>query len=40
MPHFRAVVFDMDGLMFNTEEVYTSVGSELMRRRGKSFPPG
>jgi HAD superfamily hydrolase (TIGR01509 family) len=40
MPHFRAVVFDMDGLMFNTEEVYTSVGSELMRRRGKTFCGG
>ena len=40
MPHFRAVVFDMDGLMFNTEEVYTSVGSELMRRRGKTFTAG
>jgi HAD superfamily hydrolase (TIGR01509 family) len=40
MPHFRAVVFDMDGLMFNTEEVYTSVGSELMRRRGKTFSAG
>jgi HAD superfamily hydrolase (TIGR01509 family) len=40
MPNFRAVVFDMDGLMFNTEEVYTSVGSELMRRRGKTFSAG
>lgn len=33
----RAVVFDMDGLMFNTEDVYTLVGSELLRRRGKVF---
>lgn len=33
----RAVVFDMDGLMFNTEDVYTSVGSELLRRRGYEF---
>jgi HAD superfamily hydrolase (TIGR01509 family) len=40
MPNFRAVVFDMDGLMFNTEEVYTSVGSELMRRRGRTFCAG
>ena len=32
-----AVVFDMDGLMFNTEDVYTLVGSELLRRRGKVF---
>jgi HAD superfamily hydrolase (TIGR01509 family) len=34
---FRAVVFDMDGLMFNTEDVYTLVGSELLRRRGREF---
>ena len=33
----RAVVFDMDGLMFNTEDVYTAVGSEMLRRRGHSF---
>jgi HAD superfamily hydrolase (TIGR01509 family) len=32
-----AVVFDMDGLMFNTEDVYTSVGTELLRRRGHAF---
>ncbi|MGD0900475.1 MAG: HAD family phosphatase [Thermoguttaceae bacterium] len=33
----RAVVFDMDGLMFNTEDVYTLVGTELLRRRGCRF---
>ena len=33
----RAVVFDMDGLMFNTEDVYTAVGTELLRRRGHTF---
>jgi len=33
----RAVVFDMDGLMFNTEDVYTLVGTELLRRRGCEF---
>lgn len=33
----RAVVFDMDGLMFNTEDVYTAVGTELLRRRGHVF---
>ena len=37
MPLPRAVVFDMDGLMFNTEEIYTLVGAELMRRRGHEF---
>lgn len=34
-----AVVFDMDGLMFNTEDVYTMVGSELLRVRGHEFTP-
>jgi pseudouridine 5'-phosphatase len=33
----RAVVFDMDGLMFNTEDVYTAVGTEVLRRRGLEF---
>lgn len=33
----RAVVFDLDGLMVNTEDVYQMVGTELMRRRGKTF---
>lgn len=32
-----AVVFDMDGLMFNTEDVYTLVGQELLGRRGQDF---
>lgn len=36
----RAVAFDMDGLMFNTEDVYSAVGSELMRRRGRVFCSG
>ena len=31
----RAVVFDLDGLMFNTEMIYDQVGDELLRRRGK-----
>jgi len=33
----KAVVFDLDGLMFNTEELYQEVGAELLRRRGKLF---
>ena len=33
----RAVVFDLDGLMFNTEELYQWVGAELLRRRGCTF---
>jgi HAD superfamily hydrolase (TIGR01509 family) len=37
MPALHAVVFDMDGLMFNTEDVYFRVGVELMRRRGRQY---
>jgi HAD superfamily hydrolase (TIGR01509 family) len=37
MPFPRAVVFDLDGLMFNTEELYQDVGAELLRRRGHVF---
>lgn len=33
----RAVVFDLDGLMFNTEDLYQEVGAESLRRRGKTF---
>lgn len=32
-----AVAFDLDGLMFNTEELYFEVGSELLRRRGHTL---
>ncbi len=35
----RAVVFDLDGLMFNTEELYQEVGSTVLARRGCSFTP-
>ena len=37
MADLHAVVFDMDGLMFNTEDVYWLVGTELLRRRGHEF---
>ena len=37
MPAACCVVFDMDGLMFNTEDIYTMVGTELLRRRGREF---
>lgn len=30
----RAVVFDLDGTLLNTEELYWDVGSEILRRRG------
>ena len=31
----RAVTFDLDGLMFNTEEMYQEVDREILARRGK-----
>ena len=34
-PRIAAVAFDLDGLMFNTEELYTEVGGEILGRRGK-----
>jgi len=37
MTPLHAVAFDMDGLMFNSEDVYTEVGRELLRRRGAEF---
>jgi len=33
----KAVVFDLDGLMFNTEDVFDLAGRELLRRRGKEM---
>ena len=34
LPVVRAVVFDFDGLMLNTEDVFELVGQQLMTRRG------
>ena len=34
----KAVVFDLDGLMFNTEGLYHDVDSEVLARRGRDFP--
>lgn len=37
-PHaIKAVAFDMDGLMVNTEELYYEVGQTLLARRGREF---
>ncbi len=33
----RGVAFDMDGLMVNTEELYTEVGDIILSRRGRRF---
>lgn len=38
-PIIKAVVFDFDGLMFNTEEIFNLSGKELLRRRGKEMTP-
>lgn len=35
METIQAVVFDLDGLMLNTEDIFDLAGKELMRRRGK-----
>ena len=35
----EGVAFDLDGLLVNTEELYQHVGSELLRRRGRTFEP-
>ena len=32
-----AVTFDLDGLMFNSEELYHEVGATLLARRGKQI---
>lgn len=32
-----ALAFDMDGLMVNTEELYTIVGETILSRRGRKF---
>jgi HAD superfamily hydrolase (TIGR01509 family) len=32
-------VFDLDGLMFNTEEIFNLVGAEMLSRRGKVMTP-
>ena len=33
----KAVVFDLDGLMFNTEELYQQVGGAMLERRGHTL---
>jgi HAD superfamily hydrolase (TIGR01509 family) len=35
----RAVVFDLDGLMFDTEALFFRVASEALGARGKTFTP-
>ena len=35
--NLKSAVFDLDGLMFNTEELYHTVGSTMLQRRGKAL---
>jgi HAD superfamily hydrolase (TIGR01509 family) len=35
----KAVAFDMDGLMFDTEDVYWKAASTLLTRRGETYTP-
>jgi HAD superfamily hydrolase (TIGR01509 family) len=35
----KAVVFDLDGLMFDTEALFFQVSSEVLATRGKQFTP-
>lgn len=37
MTEIRAVAFDLDGLMVNSEDVYLHVGVETLGRRGQEF---
>ncbi len=37
IPCIRGVVFDLDGVLVNTELVFQQVGNELARRRGKEM---
>lgn len=39
MSPIRAVCFDLDGLMFNTEVIFNEVGHELLRRRDCLMTP-
>lgn len=37
MTKIKAIAFDMDGLMFNTEDIYDEVGQIVLSKRGKDF---
>lgn len=37
MTQLRAATFDLDGLMFNTEDLYQESGNIILGRRGKEF---
>ncbi|MEX0642425.1 MAG: HAD family phosphatase [Pirellulales bacterium] len=35
----RAVCFDLDGTLINSEDLYEQAGCEVLRRRGKTYDP-
>ena len=40
MPHpIRAIVFDLDGLIFDTEALFYRVAAAMLAARGKAFTP-
>lgn len=36
-PTIKAICFDMDGLLFNTEDIFDEVGIEMLSKRGKEL---
>jgi beta-phosphoglucomutase-like phosphatase (HAD superfamily) len=36
-PDLRAVVFDLDGIIANTEDLYEQAGETILTRRGKTY---
>src|SRR3972149_863104 len=38
-PRLAAVVFDLDGVIVNSEDVYEQADVEVLRRRGKTYDP-
>lgn len=38
-PTIRAVAFDLDGLMFDTEALFFRVANDMLEARGKAFTP-